>query len=558
MFKLRLKGKMLALACLPLLLTVIAVAAGSWYLKQQSDQAMLASYRNDLRQEKLEQVRDATEIALQSIRNLIKARPEQAPLEVIREALTGVEFGDGGYFYLYDMDGNNLFHGLLPELEGTNLYNAKDPNGVPFIQLLIDQAKAGGGTATYFYQKKGHVELTEKIAFVLPLNEYNWWFGTGIYIDTIDVAAAEFSAEVGLHSQQEQLSNLIITLICSVIALLLIWLACKRMVQPLNAMLTSLQEIARGDGDLNQRLIVDGDDEIAELGTAFNQFTDKLQHTVRQMATATEQLANAVIVMRGQAGALVAQLSHHNSETEQIMVAVTEMNTTAAQIACNATSVASATATATTDACDAQGNLAESMSAINNLVHEVELSAEHVQHLAEQSTKIHSVLGVIGEIAEQTNLLALNAAIEAARAGEQGRGFAVVADEVRSLASRTQTSTIEIKEMLDNLAQSVAQAVSTMSSSQANGQTTLAASQQTTGHLTSVTGAVNEINDMTMQIATAATQQSVVTEEINRNMVAIRDIVGELVQASEESEQVTSQLEQSGQLLQQLVGQFKA
>ncbi|TKB48608.1 methyl-accepting chemotaxis protein [Ferrimonas sediminicola] len=557
MKRLGLMGKLLLLATLPLVVTMALVTVGSIYLKGETLDQQVATFNEDLRSEKMAQVKDAVAIAVGVVRNEIKAQPDRDPLEVVSETLTQIEFGDGGYFFVYDMEGTNLFHALKPEVEGKNLIHLKDPNGTPFIVELINAAKAGGGTSSYFYQKPGSDKLVEKISWVEPLNEHGWWLGTGVYVDEIDNAVADFRANAEAMAAKETATTLVVALVVIVLVVIAIVYVSRRTLAPVNAMLASLQEIAQGEGDLTKRLEVKGQDEIAQLAEAFNQFTSKLQETIREVAEATEQVGMAVDNINDQTATISRQLATHNDETEQVVTAVTEMSTAAAQIAGNANQVADATQAAADDAGTAQTKLGHSVTSINALVGEVDLAAQHIDRLNEQSTKIHSVLGVIGDIADQTNLLALNAAIEAARAGDQGRGFAVVADEVRGLASRTQTSTLEIKEMLDELHQSVSKAVETMGNSQQNCETTVSASSEITTSLNAVSGAVNEINDMTSQIATAATEQSSVTEEINRNMVAIRDIVGELVHASEESAQISEQLGMSGQALRQLVGQFR-
>ncbi|BDY06603.1 methyl-accepting chemotaxis protein [Ferrimonas sp. YFM] len=557
MSRLGLMGKMLMLALVPLVLTLVVVFSGSIYFKNQTLDQQVDTFTQDLRAQKMKQVKDAVTIALASVRNQIQAQPDRSPLQVVEETLSKVTFGDGGYFFVYNLEGTVQFHGLKPQTKGQNQLHLKDPNGTPFIAELVKAAKAGGGTASYFYQKPGATGLVEKISYVEPLNEYGWLLGTGVYVDEIDSAVAAFRGDAQAMSDKETLTTSVLALGILVLAVLAILYVSRRTVAPVNAMLLSLQEIAQGEGDLTKRLDVKGQDEIAQLGEAFNRFTSKLQQTMSEVAEATEQVGMAVDSINDQTATISRQLSVHDDETEQVVTAVTEMSMAAAEIAGNANQMAGATQAAADDAGTAQDKVGHSVSSINALVDEVDLASQHIDRLNEQSTKIHSVLGVIGDIADQTNLLALNAAIEAARAGDQGRGFAVVADEVRQLASRTQTSTLEIKEMLDELHQSVSKAVDTMSNSQQNCERTVGSSSEITTSLNAVSGAVNEINDMTSQIATAATQQSSVTEEINRNMVAIRDIVGELVHTSEQSARVSERLGLSGQQLRQLVGQFK-
>jgi methyl-accepting chemotaxis sensory transducer len=240
-----------------------------------------------------------------------------------------------------------------------------------------------------------------------------------------------------------------------------------------------------------------------------------------------------------------------------VVTAVTEMSSAAQEVAQNTTQVADAATSATQDAQNAQTQVHESIASVERLVAKMAESSGQVDQLKAQSDKITSVLSVIGEIAEQTNLLALNAAIEAARAGEQGRGFAVVADEVRTLASRTQTSTHEIRDMLDGLHVHVDSAVKTIAESDQECQRMATTSADIGERITAVSAAFSQVNDMTTQIASAASEQTTVTEDIHRNLVSIRDIVASLLNASEASSHAATELSTLGRDLDSLVGQFK-
>ena len=233
------------------------------------------------------------------------------------------------------------------------------------------------------------------------------------------------------------------------------------------------------------------------------------------------------------------------------------MSSTAHEGASSAANAATATSAASHEAADAQGVVATATRSINDLVGEVDQASQVIGQLEQETSKIGSVVEVIRGIAEQTNLLALNAAIEAARAGEQGRGFAVVADEVRSLAGRTQQSTLEINSMLQRLQAGVAQAVQVMDTSQARSQQTVQETGKIAHSLDGVASAVDTINDMNLQIATAAEEQNAVSEEINRNLVAIQHIVEQLALAAEDSERSTRDLADTGHQLNDLVSRFR-
>ena len=450
-----------------------------------------------------------------------------------------------------------MIHSLKPSAEGTDGSGLTDPNGVKIALELQAQAKRGGGFVEYIYDKPGSSVPQPKIAYAAPIKGSHWFLGTGLYTDDIQLATDQFKATAS-ERVQSQITTVIITAlillggICGVMAYV-----ASRIVAPIKDMLLTFKDIASGEGDLTHRVEAQGQDEIAQLGKAFNQFVTKLHGIISEVSSATKNVTAATSEISGQTVNLNNQLQEHNHETEQVVTAVTEMSSTAHEVAQNANHVAHATNDANSDARKAQEVVQHSTNSIGSLEQNIATTSTHMNSLHDQSKKIDGVLQVIGDIAEQTNLLALNAAIEAARAGEQGRGFAVVADEVRNLASRTQGSTLEIKTMLDELHQLVEQAVSSMNDSSQTCQAVVQSSNDISMGLSDVSIAVDSINSMTDQIATAATEQSSVTEEINRNLVTIRDIVSSLLASSETSSAAVNELESAGSQLSRLVGQFK-
>nr|WP_243892992.1 methyl-accepting chemotaxis protein [Shewanella algae] len=546
-----LRNKLLLLALLPLLTVSIVLMLASWTVESDALESEITNFREKLLNERRQELVHVTEVA----KEIVSFQRSQGG--DYKAALRDVRFGSAGYFFVYDGKGKNLFHALLPKLEGTDQIGMTDPKGTKIIVGLLNAARSGDGILTYYYQKPGTNELVEKIGYAAMVPGTDWIIGTGAYVDDIEASVAEYR-QTALEDMEGKLwLTLMIVIVITLVTATLILFAAQRTVTPIRNMLDNLNDIAQGEGDLTKRLQVHGEDEIALLGQAFNRFVDKLQHIIRDVTTATHEVQDASGSIHAQTQAIAAQLANHNNETDQVVTAITEMSSTAQEVAMNTTQVAEATHVASDEVAKAQECVDTSLTEISTLMAEINSAADHIQSLNEQSQKINSVLSVIGGIAEQTNLLALNAAIEAARAGEQGRGFAVVADEVRSLASRTQASTLEINEMLSELHRLVSQAVSAMEESQQSCHRSVESSRLISESLGAVTSSVTSINDMSTQIATAATEQSSVTEEINRNIYAIQEIVAELLHSSEEAARVSQTVSHSGDNLGQLVNQFR-
>uniref|UniRef100_UPI004048C155 methyl-accepting chemotaxis protein n=1 Tax=Shewanella baltica TaxID=62322 RepID=UPI004048C155 len=553
MSKLSLRNKLLLLSLFPLILALLILMSVSYYVEQDALAAEVVTFKTKLVGERKQQIKEATEIAA-GIVNYQLSLKEQGN---VNQALRDIRFGSAGYFFMYDSQGKNIFHALIPSLEGQNKIDMTDPRGTKIIVGLLDAAKRGDGSFSYYYQKPNTNEQIEKISYAMMIPGTDWMLGTGAYIDDIDAVVEEYRATVTEQMTDKSFAILLIALFLTGITGFIIMIAAHRMVVPIKNMADNLNDIAKGEGDLTKRLAVKGEDEIAQLGRSFNLFVDKLQNIIGDVATATAKVKTAANAIHAQTKVMSSQLVSHNNETDQVVTAITEMSSTANEVAKNTTQVAEATHAATGDVANAQRCVDASLEEIASLMSQINNAAGSIKSLSEQSQKINSVLSVIGGIAEQTNLLALNAAIEAARAGEQGRGFAVVADEVRNLASRTQASTLEINEMLSALHKLVTQAVKAMEESQQSCVRSVDSSRTISDSLGSVTSAVTAINDMSTQIAAAATEQSSVTEEINRNVYAIQEIVNELLHSSEDAARVSLTVSEEGINLGKLVGQFR-
>lgn len=548
-----LRNKLLLLSLFPLLFTLCVLMTVTYYVEQDALADEVTIFRTKLIGERKAQIKEATEIAAGIIQYQLSLKENGN----VNQALRDIRFGSAGYFFIYDSQGKNLFHAVMPNLEGQNKIDMTDPRGTKIIVGLLDAAKNGDGNFSFYFEKPNTKEQIEKLGYSMMIPGTDWMLGTGAYIDDIDAVVEDYRASATEQMMSKSFAILLIALVLAGITAFIIMITTHRMVTPIKNMADNLNDIAKGEGDLTKRLTVKGEDEIAQLGQSFNLFVDKLQTIMGDVASATAKVKSAANAIHDQTKVMSSQLISHNNETDQVVTAITEMSSTASEVAQNTTQVAEATQAATGDVANAQRCVDASLEEIAGLMEQINNAAGSIQSLSEQSKKINNVLSVIGGIAEQTNLLALNAAIEAARAGEQGRGFAVVADEVRNLASRTQSSTLEINEMLSELHKLVAQAVKTMEESQQSCVRSVDSSRAISESLGSVTSAVTAINDMSTQIATAATEQSSVTEEINRNVYAIQEIVNELLHSSEDAARVSQTVSQEGTKLGKLVGQFK-
>ena len=340
-----------------------------------------------------------------------------------------------------------------------------------------------------------------------------------------------------------------------IIAAALGWLA-RGILRPLHS-LTQTMSLAASENDLSLRIPVNGQDEIAQTSRAFNSMLDKFQGIVRQVSGSTAQLSTAAEEMSAVTLQASEGIREQQSQAEQLATAMNEMATTVQEVAHHALQAANAAVEANNKSGEGRQVVNNAVDTINDLAEAIGRAGDAIHRVEADSERIGTVLDVIRAIAEQTNLLALNAAIEAARAGEQGRGFAVVADEVRTLAGRTQESTQEIQQMVESLQTGSKEAVQLMDQSREQTQTGVEQTARAGDALRAIADEVERINDMNTQIASAAEEQSVVAEEINRNVVSISQVADESAGGAEQTTRTSEELANLATDLQRMVAKFK-
>ncbi|AIG04421.1 methyl-accepting chemotaxis protein [Pseudomonas fluorescens] len=357
--------------------------------------------------------------------------------------------------------------------------------------------------------------------------------------------------------QYDSAFDLVVALLVLATALtvLFAWLLTRSITLPIAQALGAAENIA--EGNLTQPIKVDGDDEAGRLLRAMNKMQEKLRDTLQRISGSATQLASAAEELNAVTDESARGLTQQNNEIEQAATAVNEMTSAVEEVARNAVSTSEASKNATASAGDGRDLVQETVSAIERMSADVQGTATLIGNLAEESRDIGKVLDVIRGLADQTNLLALNAAIEAARAGEAGRGFAVVADEVRALAHRTQQSTSEIERMIGSIQAGTEQAVDSMRNSTERAESTLNIAKGAGMSLDTINSAVIEINERNLVIASAAEEQAQVAREVDRNLVNIRDLSVQSATGASQTSAASSELSRLAVDLNGMVGRFR-
>lgn len=503
------------LALIVILSVVLLVMASTFNLMQQRASSM------EERQDKLSaQVETAVSLAsyYYSQRSVLG---EEVAKERALQAIKTLRYDNTNYFWILNQQLNIISHPLKPELNGTNAGNLKDGAGKHHWREMVTISRSPQEKGFLDYQwMSPQGELKDKISYVQLFPEWNWIIGSGILVADIQEAFYALALKEGM-----------VAVVLSGLLFAMGYAISNNILVPLKKLIDNTHKIA--DGDLRVRMNMTRKDELGDMSHQIDTMLDKLQTTLRTANESADLSSNMASHIAQASEEAATSVNSQHAQLELLSTAMTEMSATISDVAMNAENTAASTNKVVDHANQNDENMQVTATTISQVSENISTANNLVRDLQSGVTEISQVVGVIRDVSEQTNLLALNAAIEAARAGEQGRGFAVVADEVRNLASRTQNSTNEVQSTIEKLTQQAERTFNAMQSSNEKVDHSVVASNETRQQLDVIVNELHNANDMVSQIAAASEQQSTVATEMSESVTGIHLAANEVLQASQ-------------------------
>lgn len=480
---------------------------------------------------------------LEQTGQLNKADAQRFAMEMVKD----IRYADSEYFWINDYNANMVMHSINSSLDGRNLSNMEDPSGKKLFSEFVTIVRAQNeGFVSYLWPKPGSENPVEKISYVKGFQPWGWIIGSGVYLDDVD---AQF--------QQDAIKLGIISAIIVLILLFISFLIVRSIILPITQIQSALHNISEGDGDLRARLPESGKDQLTQIAIHYNTFVDRLSHTLSKAVSLNQDVEDKSKELRSVAGKTQAITEQREGMFLQMAEKIREVDGFKDEVIHNTQSTLTSAQSSVEKTQTGQNAINQTVKSLEKLTHELEEGLDSVVQLAEQSQTIGTVLDVISAIAEQTNLLALNAAIEAARAGEQGRGFAVVADEVRGLASRTQASTDEIQAMISKLQSGAKEAEARITASHQQSQKTTEEITLTNQYLQAIASSVNDINTASSTVLRSVNLQSEAVQSLNQLNEKVAELSSRAGLLVQENNRTSESLAKTTQETQQVMSIFK-
>tara|TARA_Y100001960_G_scaffold331713_1_gene429618 strand:+ start:9364 stop:10956 length:1593 start_codon:yes stop_codon:yes gene_type:complete len=438
--------------------------------------------------------------------------------DYLLDAVSKMRYDGNNYFYILDRKTKKLIEHPSEALMKKPPMSVVNKQGVKIFEELFNLIEEKNeGYYTYEWVKNGGTEEIEKIVYFRVIPELDFVVVTGVYADSIDL----------IHNKEIKFLSVSFTILILLIGMSLFFIG-RSITKPLNETISALKEISEGDGDLTNRFEVKGEDEISKLKLSFNNFSENMLKKIKVFTPVIEQLSETNEKLSQKSEDILSSSTEQNLEVTAVATAMTEILATTSEVSKNVAEVADSVVAIEQELINANTQAEQSYESTEKLDLSLTTSVEEVKGLVQNTEDVTEVINVINGIAEQTNLLALNAAIEAARAGEQGRGFAVVADEVRKLASQTQDSVKSIETVINGMKDKVEQVSQNIEDTKEYSRSSKESVAETLNAVNEIKNKNTVVNDMCQQIAVATEQQISTTEEININIDKISNSANEI------------------------------
>lgn len=542
------------LAILPVAFLSVFLLSLNSYEANELIESQLEDTKAQLLSVKKQELQHYIELALSSVSSFSHS-PDARAEGIAR--LRQLKFGNNGYFFGYDSNGTRLFLGDTDKGIGERFWDLQDKKSQYIVRDLVATSKQpDGGFYIYYFPRLGESAPLPKLSYVRYIPAWDMTVGAGFYIDDIDTYIDKLREDAGQAHQNTFMLTLLITGVIIAIAVAISIILSRGILARIETLSRSFIDLTQGNGDLTRRVDVSKKDEITSLATHFNRFATRIHELVRAVVTQADTATQATDTISNDTGQALVRLTQSQQSSRDVSSLISDFVSSSKTVAENANQTACAANEAKVHCDNANDTIMEAVDVVGSLEREMAATAEQLSTLQKDVVEIGQVLDVINAIADQTNLLALNAAIEAARAGEQGRGFAVVADEVRELAKRTQGSTEEISQTIGRLQHSTRHAVDTMKTSSERSAMASNVASQSQQALQKMQSALATITHMNGSIATETDSQVALGDKVQQQMDEMVRTLQQAVERSTLNRETTQKLAEQMHQLQSLMAQF--